>query len=220
MLVGRAPADWSPPDFDLASLPMPKALPVAIPSQLVHQRPDILAAEARLQAATADIGVATAKLYPDLNLSASLTQGALHPETLFDYKYSAFSLAGGLTQPLFEGGRLKASVRAAKDRRTIALATYQQTVLRAFGQVADLMQSIQHDQEAVAAQRKAEDRAAETLRLARLAYGAGGTGLLPVIDASRQLSNARLGVVRAEGQLRLDAAALFVATGRGLTRGN
>jgi outer membrane protein TolC len=99
----------------------------------------------------------------------------------------------------------------------MAFDSYQLTVLHAFGQVADLMQSIAHDQEALAAQRNAEARAAETLRLARLAYGAGGTSLFPVIDASRQLSNARLGLVRAEGQLRLDAVALFVATGRGLS---
>ena len=81
------------------------------------------------------------------------------------------------------------------------------------------MQAVQRDQEALAAQHASVDHAAETLRLNRLAYGAGATGLFPVIDASRQLSNARLGVARAEGQLRLDAMALFVATGRGLAHG-
>ena len=216
VLVGKAPADWSPPDFDLTRLPMPQTLPVALPSALVHARPDILAAEARLHAATADIGVARARLYPNITLSAGITQGSLTPEKVFDYKYSAFSLIGGVTQPIFDGGRLKAGVTAAEARRRMAFDTYQQTVLHAFGQVADLMQSIAHDEEALAAQRNAEGQAVEALRLARLAYGAGGTGLFPVIDAARQLSNARLGLVRAEGQLRLDAVALFVATGRGL----
>ncbi len=219
VLTGHAPSDWSPPDFDLAALTLPRTLPVSLPSTLVHQRPDILAAEARLHAATADVGVATARLYPDLSLSAQITQGALTPENIFNYPSTAFGLAAGAAGPLFDGGRLRAGVTGAEAKRRAALAAYQQTVLRAFGQVADLMQAVQRDQEALAAQHVAADHAAETLRLNRLAYGAGATGLFPVIDASRQLSNARLGVARAEGQLRLDAMALFVATGRGLAHG-
>jgi NodT family efflux transporter outer membrane factor (OMF) lipoprotein len=219
VLTGHPPSDWTPPEFDLAGLPVPASVPVALPSELVHQRPDILAAEARLHAATADVGVATARLYPNLSLSAQITQGALKPGNIFDYPATAFGLAAGATQPLFEGGRLRSGVRGADARRRAALAAYQHTVLRAFGQVADLMQAVQRDREALDAQHTAADQAAERLRLNRLAYAAGATGLLPVIDASRQLSNARLGVVRAEGQLRLDIAALFVATGRGLAHG-
>ena len=219
VLTGHAPSDWTPPDFDLAALTVPKTLPVALPSALVHQRPDILAAEARLHAATADVGVATARLYPDLSLSAQITQGALKPGNIFDTPSTAYGLAAGVTQPLFDGGRLRAGVKGAEAKRRGALAAYQQTVLRAFGQVADLMQAVQRDQDALAAQHASVDHAAETLRLNRLAYSAGATGLFPVIDASRQLSNARLGLARAEGQLRLDAMALFVATGRGLAHG-
>ncbi len=219
VLTGHAPSDWSPPDFDLTALSLPRTLPVSLPSTLVHQRPDILAAEARLHAATADVGVATARLYPDLSLSAQITQGALTPENIFNYPSTAFGLAAGAAGPLFDGGRLRAGVTGAEAKRRAALAAYQQTLLRAFGQVADLMQAVQRDQEALAAQHVAADHAAETLRLNRLAYAAGATGLFPVIDASRQLSNARLGVARAEGQLRLDAMALFVATGRGLAHG-
>jgi outer membrane protein TolC len=159
-------------------------------------------------------------LYPNLSLSGQITQGALTPEKIFDAPSTAFGLVAGATQPLFDGGRLRAGVRGADARRRAALASYQLTVLRAFGQVADLMQAVQRDQEALAAQHVAADHAAETVRLNRLAYSAGATGLFPVIDASRQLSNARLGVARAEGQLRLDVMALFVATGRGLTRGS
>jgi NodT family efflux transporter outer membrane factor (OMF) lipoprotein len=219
VLTGHPPSDWTPPEFDLAALPVPASVPVALPSELVHQRPDILAAEARLHAATADVGVATARLYPNLSLSAQITQGALQPGNIFDYPATAFGLAAGATQPLFDGGRLRAGVKGAEAKRRAALAGYQQTVLRAFGQVADLMQAVQRDQEALAAQHTAAEQAAERLRLNRLAYSAGATGLFPVIDASRQLSNARLGVARAEGQLRLDIAALFVATGRGLAHG-
>lgn len=215
-LAGRAPADWTPPDFDLEDLTPPARLPVTLPSRLVRARPDILAAEARLHAASADVGVATAKLYPSLNLSGQLMQGALAPEHLFDWTYSAASLGAGLTGPLFDGGRRKAGVRAADARRQSAVLTYQHTVVAAFTQVADLMSALDQDQAALAAQKRATELAAETLRLARLAYTGGATGLPPVIDAQRQLSNARLALVRAEGQLRLDAIALFVATARGL----
>ena len=216
-LTGRAPADWSPPDFDLTDLTLPATLPVTLPSQLLHERPDILAAEARLHAASADVGVATARLYPSLNLSAQISQGALAPEHLFDWKYSAASIGGGLTGPIFDGGRRKAGVRAANARLKNAAVTYERTIVNAFTQVADLMSALDQDQATLAAEKRAEDLAAETLRLARLAYTGGATGLAPVIDAQRQLSNARLALVRAEGQLRLDAIALFVATGRGLS---
>lgn len=215
VLVGKSPADWTAPDFDLASFPMPQRLPAALPSELVHQRPDILAAEARYRAATSDVGVATARLYPSLTLSSSITQGSLRPENIFDYKSTAFTLAGSASQSLFDGGRLRAGVSAAEARRAEALAMYQQTVVGAFGQVADLMQAIVHDQEMLAAEKRAEASAEESVKLARLAYGAGATGLFPILDASRQLNTARLGVVKAEAQLRLDAIGLFVATGRG-----
>ena len=219
VLVGKAPSDWSAPDFELSSFPLPQHLPVAMPSELVHQRPDILAAEARYRAATSDVGVATARLYPSLTLSAQITQGALKPENVFNYKSTAYALAGGAGASLFDGGRLKAGVRAARSRREQALDLYQQTVLGAFGQVADLMQAIVHDQEMLAAQSRAQTHAQESVRLARLAYGAGATGLFPFLDASRQLNTSRLGLVRAEAQLRFDAIGLFVATGRGSAKG-
>ena len=215
-LTGKTPAEFVAPDLSLADLPLPASLPVSLPSELVRQRPDILASEAELHAATADIGVAVARLYPNLTLSASLTQSALHPENLFDYKSTAYSLIAGVTQPVIGGGVLRAQVRAAKARNTAALIQYQDTVLSAFTQVADLMQAVQHDQEALAAEEKAEELAAQSLKLARLAYGAGATGLFPVIDASRQLNAARINLVKAQAQLRLDVIALFVASGKGI----
>ena len=116
VLTGHAPSDWTPPDFDLAALPVPASLPVAVPSELAHQRPDILAAEARLHAATADVGVATARLYPNLSLSAQITQGALRPENIFNYPSTAFGLAAEATAPVFDGGRLRAGVKGAEAR--------------------------------------------------------------------------------------------------------
>ena len=156
LLVGQAPSDWTAPDFNLSDFQAPATVPVALPSTLVRHRPDILAAEADLHAATADVGVATAKLYPDIKLSANLTQSALEPGNLFGYAASGWSVAAGLTQPIFHGGALKAGRRAAQAEARAALAHYQQTVLAAFTQVADVMQAVADDDAELAALARSE----------------------------------------------------------------
>jgi NodT family efflux transporter outer membrane factor (OMF) lipoprotein len=215
ILAGAAPGDWRPPDFDLSELTLPQELPVTLPSELVHARPDIRAAEARLHAASAAIGVATANMYPNINLSASLTQEATDPGQLFTAGATAWSLVSGLTQPLFHGGELKAQRRGAVDAFQATLATYQQTVLQSFGQVADVLQALAHDGQELAAQKHALDSAEASLRLTRLSYSAGNVGVLQVLDAERLYQRARLGYVQAQAQRYLDTAELFLAMGGG-----
>ena len=213
VLVGKAPADWAPPAFDLSTMTLGAPVPVALPSQLVRKRPDILAAEAELHAATADIGVATADLYPNLKLSASLTQGSLKPGDLFSYDASGWDLAAGLTAPIFDGGALKARRQQAREAARAASARYQQTVLTAFGQVSDALSALSADEAALAAQARVQVQASERLRLARVAFDKGGGTLLDVVDAQRTLNEARSVYARAEGQRLADAIRLFAATG-------
>lgn len=213
VLVGKAPADWSAPTFDLSTLALSAPVPVALPSRIVRQRPDILAAEAELHAATADIGVATADLYPNIRLTASLTQGALKPGDLFSYDASGWALGPSLTAPIFDGGALKARRQRAREAARAASARYQETVLKAFGQVADALSALSADETALAAQKRAEQQASERLRLARLAFDKGGGTLLEVTDAQRTLNAARSARSRAEGQRLVDAIRLFAATG-------
>ena len=213
VLVGKAPADWAAPAFDLQTLVLSAPVPVTLPSQLVRKRPDILAAEAELHAATADIGVATADLYPNLKLSASLTQGALKPGDLFSYDASGWDIGAGLTAPLFDGGALKARRQQAREAARAASARYQQTVLTAFGQVADALSALSADQTALAAHDRTEQQATERLRLAKVAFDKGGGTMLEVIDAQRTLNAARSARARAEGQRLVDAIRLFAATG-------
>ncbi|MGC1302293.1 MAG: efflux transporter outer membrane subunit [Caulobacteraceae bacterium] len=215
VLVGKAPADYSAPDFDLATLPLPADIPVSVPSDLVRQRPDILQAEADLHAATAYIGVQTAKLYPRIDLSAGLTQSALQPEHIFDWPSTAYTLGAGLSAPVFHGGQLKAQRQSAQRQADAAAAAYRSTVLHAFGQVADTLQALSHDEAELAAEQRTEQSAAATLRLDTLAYREGGQGLLPVVDAQRQVDSARLRVVQVQARRYLDTIQLFVATGRG-----
>lgn len=219
LLVGKAPADYAAPDFDLAALPLPADIPVSLPSELVRQRPDILQAEADLHAATAMVGVQTAKLYPSINLSAALTQSALEPGHIFDWPATAYSVGAGLTAPAFHGGQLKAQKRAAERQAEAAAATYRSTVLHAFGQVADQLQALAHDEAELAADQRTAQSAAASLKLNTLAYQEGGQGLLPVIDSQRQVNSAELKIVQAQTQRYLDTIRLFVATGRGWRAG-
>ncbi len=215
VLLGRNPGDWLAPDFDLAKLALPREVPVSLPSALVRQRPDILAAEAQLHVASAAIGVATAQLYPNVTLSASATAEALSPEKLFNASSLIWSLGAGLTAPIFHGGTLDAQRRQAEAEFQGSLADYRQTVLQSFGQVADLMQALAHDAQLLQAQKRALDAASNSVRLQRIGYTAGGTGILSVLDAQRQYQQARLGYVRAEAQRYQDTLQFFVAMGGG-----
>ena len=213
ILAGHSPGDWSAPDFDLAQFKLPRELPLTLPSDLVRERPDILAAEAQLHAASASIGVATANLYPQINLTGALSQQALTLGHLFNSANTAWSVAGGLTAPIFHGGELEAQRQAAIDAYRAALATYEQTVLQAFGQVADILQALAHDAEQIAAQTHALEASAASLRLTRIGYNIGNVGILQVLDAQRLLAQARLGYVRAEAQRYSDTVQLLLALG-------
>jgi NodT family efflux transporter outer membrane factor (OMF) lipoprotein len=215
VLTGRAPGDWSPPAFDLGALTLPSQLPVSLPSELVHQRPDIQAAEAQLHAASAQIGVATAQLYPDITLSAGISGSSLNGGTLFSPAGLVWSIAGGLTQPIFDAGMRQAQRRAALDAFKASAADYQQTVLQSFGQVADILQALTHDADLLAAQQHALDMAADSVRLQRINYAAGGVGLLELLVAQRQYQRARLGYVQAQAQRYQDTIQLLVAMGGG-----
>jgi len=218
LLLGRAPGPWSPPSMSLDDFGSLAQVPVSLPSQLVHQRPDILAAEAQLHASSAQVGVATAALYPDVSLSAFINGSSLNGSNLFSASNIAWSIAAGLTQPIFDG-----HLRQAQRREALALyrayaADYQQTVLAAFRQVADVLHSVRHDEELLAADQAALDSAAHDVELQRAAYANGGSGILGLLDAQRQYQQATMQYVRARGQRLQDMAQLLVAMGGGTTR--
>jgi NodT family efflux transporter outer membrane factor (OMF) lipoprotein len=215
VLIGRAPGNWSPPDFDLAAFTLPHRLPVSIPSQLVHQRPDIQAAEAQLHAASAQIGIATAQLYPSITLSAGINVNSLNGGQLFSPGGLVWSVASGLAQPIFDGGMREAERRAALAAFKESAADYQQTVLQAFGQVADILQALKHDTDLLTAQAHALSMASEAVRLQQINYGSGGSGIIGLLDAQRQYQQAQLGYVRAEAQRYQDTVQLLVAMGGG-----
>jgi NodT family efflux transporter outer membrane factor (OMF) lipoprotein len=215
VLVGRPPAEWSAPDFELGQFTLPGEIPVSLPSTLVHQRPDILAAEQQLHAASAGVGIAIANEYPAITLSASLGRDALTAGNLFHDFERLWSVGGTLAQPLFEGGALRAQTRAARDSFTAQAGIYQQTVLSAFGQVADDLRAVEHDAQRIAAFRHTLRISGDSLELQRISYAAGKTTVLQLIDAERSYSQAILGMASAQAQQFEDAADLLVAVGGG-----
>ncbi len=215
ILAGKAPADWHVPDLSLSSLTLPHDLPLRLPSELVRHRPDIRASEARLHAAAAAIGIATARLYPHITLTANTLQESLRPETLFNAAGNTWALAAGLTAPIFNGGSLRAKRRAAEDAYRASLAHYRQVILEAFGQVADVLKALEHDAELIDAQRQALETAQAALNLARLNYRAGNIGVLQVLDAERLSNEARLGLTRSRVRQFQDTALLYLALGGG-----
>jgi NodT family efflux transporter outer membrane factor (OMF) lipoprotein len=211
-LVGRSSAEWAAPDFDEASGVLPQVLPVSMPSALVRNRPDILEAEARLHAATAEIGVATAALYPNITLSADLNQDALSPLTLFSPAAASGVLGAGLAAPLYHNGELRARKREAEDAARVALANYRQTILAAFNQVADLLQAIAHDNQAYAEQTRARDAAEARVEMLRKAQAAGGASAAQLLHAERDLRRIRVGLEQQGAGRFGDSAMLLLAT--------
>ena len=212
LLVGKSPAEWTAPDFDLATLTSPAEVPVSLPSTLVRRRPDILAAEAELHTATAEVGVAVAAQYPDIRLSGNLTQSAIKPQDLFNYNATGWQILSGLSAPIFHGGTLKANRKAAEAELRAALSRYQATVLRAFVQVSDVLAGLAADQQQIESLKRAEAASAANARDAQTAYRLGGGTLLQVIDAQRSLNRARRASVQAEGQRLSDLVQLYTAT--------
>ena len=212
LLVGRSPAEWTAPDFDVASLKPPRDIPISLPSSLLRRRPDILAAEAQLHAATAAIGVAAANRYPDLRLTASLTQTATSPADLFGYSASSWNLVSGLTAPVFNGGALKARQVAAEAEARAALARYQQTVLRAFVQVSDALAALGADEQEMAVLRLAELAATTSEHDTRSAYAMGGVAQIEVVENQRTVNRVRILIVEAEGRKLQNLVTLSAAT--------
>lgn len=215
ILVGQTPAQWQPPRFDFDMVALPVDVPVMLPSTWLEARPDVRAALAQLHAASAAIGVATAQLYPHVTLSASWTQAASAMGPLFESANGLWAVAAQLTAPLYHGGALKARQRESIDSFDAQLGVYRQTVLQAFGQVADTLRALEHDAEALAAEREALDTAQASLELKQESYRVGTASLLDVLQAQRLYSQARLGYAKAKGQRYIDTTALFVAMGGG-----
>ncbi|MBV1687582.1 efflux transporter outer membrane subunit [Novosphingobium sp. G106] len=215
VLLGISPGELETTSFTMASFTLPGQVPVALPSALVHKRPDILEAEARLHAATAAVGVATAQLYPDITLGANLSQSTSVPGSMFSSQYRGFDIFAGLTAPIFHGGTLKAQQRGAEADARAAAETYKQTVTEAFGQVSNLLSALDTDGRALATRQESAQIAQRSLGLSRRSFQVGNSGVLQVLEANRLYQRAELALVQARSRQYLNVARLYVATAGG-----
>ncbi len=213
--AGRVPSDPSLPQFHLESLQLPQELPVSIPSDLIRQRPDIRAIEALLHQASAQVGVATANQYPQITLTASYGGASPNSNSVTEKQWSFWSLAGGITQPLFDAGALSAKKRAALAAYDQADAQYRSTVLSAFQNVADSLQALDFDAKTLKQQVEVEASAKQTLDLTTQQFNLGAVNSLALLDAKRVYQTAKISLVQAQAARYADTAALFQSLGGG-----
>ncbi len=216
LLTGRSPRDATPVELGLADLTLPHDLPVSLPSSLVAQRPDIRQQAAVVHQMSANIGVATANMLPQVTLtSTSFGNESTQVSTLAEAATGVWSLGGQIAQPLFEGGTLRAKRRAAVDAYDQAVAQYRLVVLQAFQAVADGLTAIQNDAQALKAQRDALDAAQANLALTQRQYEVGAVDSVTLLAAQQTYQQARINYVRALASRYTDTVTLFAALGGG-----
>lgn len=215
VLTGRAPADSQAPDISFDEIFLPDNLPVTLPSTLVRQRPDILGAEATLHVASANMGVATAALFPSITVSAGYGSNNTTVNNLFDTNGQFWNFGAGIAQPVFDGGTLWFKRKASKEEFDAALSDYRQTVLNAFEQVADTLRALENDAAVLSEDDQALTTAEQALHLVQTNYQAGLANYTQVLIADGQYHQAKIAELQALAVRYQDTVALYVALGGG-----
>lgn len=215
VLLGKSPSTAKLPEINLDNLTLPTELPVSLPSSLVRQRPDIQASEAQLHQASAQVGVATAALFPQFSITGEYGDSGTKVADLLNPANAIWSLGAGLTQPIFKGGQLRAQRRAAIAAYDASWQQYRSTVLQGIQDVANSLVALDADAKAVAADAEADRLARRTLDLASMQYKLGAVSYLTLLDAQRQYYQAHITLTQAQANRFIDTATLFQALGGG-----
>jgi NodT family efflux transporter outer membrane factor (OMF) lipoprotein len=214
-LVGNLPNQEVPETFELDALRLPPELPLSLPARIIEQRPDVRAAEAQLHAANAQVGVAVAAMLPQFSITGTLGGNADEFGWMFRRGGAFWTLVGGVTQPIFEGGTLLHKKRAASAALKQAAAQYQSTVITAYQNVADTLHASLSDADALAADVRAETSAKVTYDLTRRELDSGYVSYLTLLSAETAYSQTLLTRVQAQATRFGDTVALFQALGGG-----
>jgi NodT family efflux transporter outer membrane factor (OMF) lipoprotein len=215
VLIGKVPANAKLPELDFNSFRLPRDLPLSVPSELLKQRPDVRQAEAILRQTNARVGVAEALMFPQLTLSGSYGTAATSTGSLFNPGTQLWNIGANLLQPIFHAGQLQAQKRGAEAAYQQAFAQYQQTVLTAFQDVADVLLALEYDAATLRAQAEAEAASRKSLEVTQEQLKVGGANYLALFNAQRQYSLAKFALVQAQAARYADTAALFQALGGG-----
>lgn len=210
--TGKAPAEASVPQFRLDDLQLPTELPLTLPSELVQRRPDVRASEALWHQAGAEVGVATANLFPQLTIAGNAGTERTHSSEIAD-GINVWSIGAKLMQPIFQGGELRGKKRSAEAAYAAAAAGYEQTVLQALQQVADCLRALEWDAQALQDQAEATRQAEATYGIAQQRFESGGISQLALLDAERQQLQITLERSRAQASRDSDSVALLQSLG-------
>jgi NodT family efflux transporter outer membrane factor (OMF) lipoprotein len=214
-LVGNLPNQEVSETFELDALELPPELPVSLPAKIIEQRPDVRAAEAQLHAANAQVGVAVAAMLPQFSITGTLGGNADQIPWLFRSGGSFWTIIGGVTQPIFEGGTLLHDKRAAQAALKQAAAQYQSTVIAAYQNIADTLHASLSDADTLAGAVEAESASKVTYDLTRRQMELGYVNYLALLSAETTYQQALLTRVQAQATRYGDTIALFQALGGG-----
>lgn len=214
LVVGR-PVAVAPGTLSLTDAPDDLVLPAGLPSDLLVNRPDIVAAEHQLRAANADIGAARAAFLPSISLTGAYGTASDELDGLFSGGGEVWSFAPKIALPLFNAGRLKGSLDLSEARRDRAVAEYEQAIQSAFRDVSDALVRRRQLQLQIRTTREALDAQRERARLAQLRFDNGRSAYLEVLDAQRDLFEAEQGLVELRRAELASIVALYSALGGG-----
>jgi multidrug efflux system outer membrane protein len=182
----------------LTEQPHAPGIPAGLPSSLLERRPDIRQAEAQLIAANAQIGVAKAAYFPQINLTASGGYQSSALTSLFTGPAGLWSFGGSLVQPIFTGGRIRSNVKFTEARQQEAALIYQQTIQQAFRGVSDALVEYRKDREFREQQEQLTFSAQDAARLSETRYRGGATSYLEVLTNETNYFDAELGLAQAQ----------------------
>jgi NodT family efflux transporter outer membrane factor (OMF) lipoprotein len=215
VLTGQPPGTLARQLAVPGALPPSPSIPAGMPSDLLRRRPDIRAAERNLAAATADIGVATADLYPRFSLTAAPALVSTALGSLLEWGSRSFSAGAALDWPIFDGGRRRANVEVRNARQEQAMIAYRKVVLTALQDVEDALGRIDGDRRQLALLQQAQGMAARAEDIARTRYRGGLVNLTDVLQAQQRRLSLEDQVIETRGALARDTVALVKALGGG-----
>jgi multidrug efflux system outer membrane protein len=214
LLLGQPPGEIAR-GRSLIEQQEPPAVPPGLPSSLLERRPDIRAAEQNLVAANAIIGVARAAYFPQISLTGFLGFQSTDLSGLFSGSTRAWQFVPQVTQPIFNGGRLRSNARLAEAQQQIALVQYERVIQNAFREVSDALVQYRQTREIRAIQERLEATLQDRSRLAYMRYRGGVDTLLNALDADRDLFEAELSLAQTRRNELLALVQLYRALGGG-----
>jgi len=201
--------------LNVADQPHPQEIPTGVPSELLERRPDIQQAEATLIAANARIGVAKAQFFPQISLTSLGGSASNQLQSIFSGKNAYWYAAGSLSEPIFDGGRIRSNYHLSQAQEAEMVLEYRKTILNALKDVSDSLVTYKETHERREAQSALVTSATDAVRLAKLRYSGGNTSYLEVLTTDTDLYDAQLQLAQTQEQEAASLVQLYSALGGG-----